>query len=218
MRHFRIGGRVLTLLIALVAFPHVTMAVERGDVVLSGGPVITPIISGDFSVNGKSVDYGDLFKYGRGLGMDGMFVLSKVFRVGFGFSVSIFPGDSLEGKDVTKWWVVPMMVGAEVFPLKAFRDSSLGPYIRADVGSAFLGGVQVSNPGGEGKLKLFRTTAAFAGDFGAGLEWQFKKQWGCFGEARYMFSGNPYGAGDLPIHDLNPVNFLPIRLGITYTY
>ena len=218
MRRFRLDGRVLVILIVFVAFPLVTMAVERGDVILSGGPVFTPILDGGFSGGDESVDYNDLFKNGWGLGMDGMFALSKVFRVGFGFSASIFRGDSRGGEDVTKWWVVPMMVGGEVFPLSAFKETSFGPYVRVDVGTALLSGVQVGNPEGGDKLKLFKTTAAFASDVGAGLEWHFKKKWGCFGEVRYMFSGHPYGGGDVSVHDPESISFLPIRLGITYYY
>ena len=218
MRRFRFYGRVLMAIIGLSFLPSFSLALERGEVILSGGPVMTQIMAGGISANGDSVDYSDIFKTGWGIGLDGMLALSRWIRIGGGFSTTIFPGDKLGGEDVSKWWVAPMMAGVELFPINVFTDSKLAPYLRADFGVVFLGGVHVDNPAGDTDLKLFRTTAAYAGDIGAGLEWQFGKQWGCFGEVRYMMTGHPYGGGDISAHDQDPVSSLPVRLGITYVY
>ena len=218
MRRFRFEGRVLMVVIGLFFLPSVSSALERGEVILSGGPVMTQIVAGGISVNGDSVDYSDIFKTGWGIGMDGMLALAHWVRVGGGFSVTIFPGDKLGGEDVSKWWIAPMMAGVELFPINAFIDSKLAPYLRADFGVAFLGGVHVDDPSADNGLKLFKTTAVYAGDIGGGIEWQFSKQWGCFGEVRYMMTGHPDGGGDFSVHDRDAVSFLPVRLGITYVY
>ncbi|GEM_PF-2679299 len=195
----------------------VSPAIDRGEFIISGGPCFTPIIGGEASSGDSSPDYNGIFKNGWGIGLDGMFVITNRLRAGFGFSVSVFRGDNLEGEDVGKWWVAPMLLGAQVFPLGS-KHGSLRPYLRADIGMTFYGAVQVDNPGGETDLSLFRTSTAFAADAGGGLEWIFSERWGVFAEVRYLITGHPIGGGDIPIHDPDSVSFLPIRLGLTYEY
>jgi len=195
----------------------ISSATEKGEVILSGGPVFTPIIGGQISDTEGAPDYSDIFNSGLGLGMDGMFYLASWLRLGAGFSVSVFEGDTYGGLDVSKWWVAPMMVGAQFFPLGS-KKKLPKPYVRLDLGMTFYSAVKIDNPTGGLEISLFETSTAFAGDVGVGVEYRFSGQWGVFGEARYMMGGHPIGAGDLPIHSPDPVSFLPVRAGLVYEY
>lgn len=201
----------------LIACPSLSLAIERGDMVISGAPVVTMIVGGEISEGPSSPEYADLFKTGRGAGLDGMIVINEYFRAGLGFSINVFRGDELDGNDVGKWWVSPVMFGAQWLPLGS--DGAFPrPYLRVDGGGVFYSAVSVDEPGAEVDSTLFRTSTGYAADAGLGVEWLFSEHWGAFGEARYMITGHPMGSGDISIHDPDEVGLIPVRLGVIYAF
>ena len=192
-------------------------AEEPGDFVVTGGPMVVPIVGGELTTSNDSVDYSDMFKMGWGFGLDGMFVVTQWLRAGMGIYPMIFPGDDIGGAKLNKWWVVPVMIGAKVLPFKQ-KDGWPRPYLRLDLGVTFYAGTRINNPDGSGRVAFFTTSTAFSGDVGGGLEYKFTENWGIFGEACYLFANNPIGAGKVEIHDPKPAMFVPVRFGVLYAY
>jgi len=215
MRKTGIVFSILSAIVFMAISP--ASALDKGGIILYGGPVIAPIVGGDASDGDDAPGYDDLFNTGAGPGMDGMLAVSRYLRVGGGFSVLVFTGDDLDDGDVSKWWVAPMMLGVQFFPLK-WERGSLRPYLRLDMGMAYLSGVKVDGPEKNDDARLFTTSTEFAGDVGIGLEWLFKSNWGVFLDIRYMMVNHPMEGGGIPITDPDPVAFLPISLGVSYTY
>ncbi len=210
-------ARFIIVFALLAACPSLALALEKGDMAISGGPIVTMIASGEISNEDSPPEYADLFEPGWGVGLDGMIAINKYFRAGLGFSVNMFEGDELNGNDVGKWWASPVMLGAQLFPLGS-GGKLPRPYIRVDGGGIFYSAVSVDQPGSEVDNTLFRTSTTYAADAGLGLEWLFTKHWGAFGEARCLLGGNPVGGGDFSIHDPDNVGFVPVRLGVIYAF
>jgi len=178
---------------------------------------MTMIAGGEISNGDAPPEYADLFKSGLGVGLDGMILINNYLRAGLGFSINMFRGDELDGNEVGKWWVSPVMLGAQLFPLGS--DGKIPrPYLRVDGGGIFYSSVSVEEPGSEVDMTLFRTSTNFAADAGLGLEWRLSKHWGAFGEARYMIGGHPMGGGDFSIHEPDNVGFVPLRTGVFYAF
>lgn len=192
-------------------------ALERGDMVVSGGLMFTPILHGKASDGDDAPKYKDLFNTGFGLSLEGFYVINSLLRAGGSFGVSYFSGQELEGAEVNRWWVVPMMVGAQVFMTRS-EEAFLRPYFKVDAGMVYYSAAQVDNPKSEVDYKLFRTSTAWAGDLGLGVEWNFGSDWKMFGDIRYMLASPPREAGDLNVNDPRVPGFLPIRIGLAYSY
>jgi len=207
---------VILLLVTAAVFPVTTPAIAadgKGGISISAS--VTPIggLAGDEDFWADAPDYSDAFSVGWSGRIEPYIDFTPLIRGQFGVAYSSFGGssytDSRQG--TVKFDDLSMLsyyVGVRV---RFMPNSTVRPYVVADVGGAYIYSVDASR--NNVTFPYFQSTNTLFGDVGGGVEFKAGGNVSFFIEGRVQFTGAPEAASSLA-QDASAIVTFPISAGI----
>lgn len=177
---------------------------------LSG--LAVPGISGDAGNGTNAPDYDDAFDMGLGFCLEGVYRVSGRFGVVLGAGYEVHQGNGYQGIDFDDQSIMPVYLGGIWY----FSQAPCGwiPYLRADLGFARLGGVDVSYLGVS--QEYWKSSWELMADIGMGGEYK-KDNVGFFIEMRARYLDGPSSAM-APYSDAGSNWSLPLLVGVSFYF
>ena len=197
--------------LALILLP-IRGSAEDGTFSFHAWGQISPFISGEAGRGPGAPDYRDAFDSGIGGGMEFSWRFSNRLSLLGGIGYENHDGKTHQDISFDDLKVIPLYLGGKFHILP--KDSRWNPYIKMDVGTAYLSSVDISFQSLEGRY--WDTSWVFLFEVGGGLEYRLKK-WGIGLEILPRYLGKPDSALRRP-SDAKGSWTIPIRLGVSYHF
>jgi opacity protein-like surface antigen len=199
------------ILFVAILFPVSAMGKDAGMSFSLYGQV-SPFLSGDAGSGPGAPEYTDVFDPGTSVGAELSWGIVDFFSLIAGAGYEHYNGDKNAGISFDDLKVVPVYIGAKL-PI-CNNSSGLLPYLRTDIGAAYLSSVDVSFETLSGKY--WDSSWVFLFDVGGGVEYRFD-QWGLSLDVRLRYLQKPEPAmGDASKADSSLT--LPVGVGIHYHF
>jgi hypothetical protein len=215
-KEVKMNGRSVTCLVScifvfvLVQSSHYVSAEDDLSLRLWGQ--VSPFISGEAGSGSGAPDYNDAFDCGIGGGMEISWRFSNRFSFLSGIGYENYDGDSHQGISFDDLEIVPVYLGGKFHIIPG--DTRWDPYLRMDMGAAYLSSVDVSYHSLKGEY--WDSSWVFLFDAGGGMEYRWK-QWGAFLEIRARYLDDPDSAMGHP-SEADSSWTLPISFGFSYYF
>lgn len=171
---------------------------------------ISPFISGDAGEGDNAPDYDDLFKVGLAVSLEADYRINDYITLLGGLGYEEYSGKTHQGFNFDDLEVVPVYIGCRFsWPLA----SSLKPFIRATVGSAYLSEVDLS--WNSLSATYWESDWVFFGGAGVGVEYQVDN-WNFSADVGFRYTGAP--DNNLKAADADAFWTIPLRLGVSYSF
>jgi outer membrane protein W len=173
---------------------------------------VSPFISGEAGSGSGAPDYDDAFDCGIGGGAEISWRFSDRLSCLAGIGYETFDGESHEGISFDDLEIVPVYLGGKFHIIPG--DTRWDPYLRMDIGAAYLSSVDVSYQGLKGKY--WDSSWVYLFDVGAGVEYRWDR-WGASLDVKLRFLDEPDSAMGDP-SEADPSWTIPIVFGINYYF
>ena len=183
-----------------------------GDFSLNLGGTIVPFLNGDAGSGPDAPGYDDAFDAGLGASLEAAYRLNERFSLLAGFAYEKYAGGDYQGVSFDDLKILPVFVGGKFH--FAAKDASFNPYLRADIGLARLGAVDISYLGAS--AAYWNRSWQLFGDFGAGVEYRFSAI-GIFAEVKARYLDGPDDAFGY-YSQADAAWSLPILIGISWHF
>jgi opacity protein-like surface antigen len=208
-KFYLIGIFVLSL---YFIFPPGESSAENRDVSLQLWGQVSPFIHGEAGSGPGAPDYKDAFGTGVGGGMDLSWRFADRFSLLGGIGYEKYDGKTHEDISFDDLKVIPVSIGGKFHFLP--KDSRWNPYVKMDLGAAYLSSVDISIMTLKGRY--WDSSWVFLFEVGAGVEYRIEK-WGIGLEVLPRYLGKPDSALGPP-SDATSSWTIPVRLGVSYHF
>ncbi|MBF0477185.1 MAG: outer membrane beta-barrel protein [Deltaproteobacteria bacterium] len=203
---------LVCLVSALVMLSPSILIAEDNCFYLGVTGQVTPFLSGNAGTGMDAPSYKDAFGTGWGVGLEGGYRLTESFSAQLGIGYERFSGSTPQGISFDSLSVVPIYAGGKYHVLA--NKCTWDPYIRLDLGAAYLSSVDTSFMGSSGRY--WDSSWVFLFDAGAGIEYHMSP-FGVFAEVKARYMGSPSSSMS-PMSDADSSWTLPINLGLRYYF
>lgn len=204
-------SKFFLFVLALILLP-IRGSADDGTFSIHAWGQTSPFISGEAGSGPGTPDYVDAFGTGIGVGMELSWRFSNRFSLLGGIGYENYDGKTHQDISFEDLKVIPLYLGGKFHILP--KDSPWNPYVKMDMGAAYLSSVHISFQSLEGKY--WDSSWVFLFEVGGGVEYRFKK-WGIGLEVLPRYLGRPDSALGRP-SDAKPSWAIPIRLGVSYHF
>lgn len=173
---------------------------------------VVPNLSGDAGDGANAPAYDDAFNSALGVNIEGDYQFNQRFSLLIGIGYQYSSGGIYNGISFDDHKIMPVSVGGK-YRLSS-KSTGWSPYVRADVGIARLGSVQVSYMGSS--MDYWDSSWEPMFDIGAGAEYQ-KGDYGFFLEIRARYLNAPSSAMG-PYADSQSTWSLPVSMGMIFHF
>lgn len=183
-----------------------------GPVGLSFSGSVIPFLDGDAGSGIGAPQYDDAFNTGWGARVEPYFDFNNQLRGVLGFAIQRWSGQTYSGFDFDdlKLWSVYAGVKYRFLP-----NSSVRPYVMADLGYAHLDSVDLSLGGAS--AAYWGDTETFLLDFGGGAEFVVSPNFSVFVDIRAQIIGEPDSTLG-PSSDATDSLSVPVSVGFNLTF
>lgn len=185
---------------------------ESQDISLRFWGQILPFISGEAGRGPGAPDYRDVFNSGIGGGMEFSWRFSNRFSLLGGIGYERYNGKTYQDISFDDLKVIPLYLGGKFHFLP--KDSRWNPYLKVDLGAAYLSSVDISYE--SLKEKYWDSSWVFLFEAGGGLEYRFGR-WGIGLEVLPRYLGKPYSALGYP-SKADEAWTVPVKLGLSFYF
>ena len=191
----------------------VSNAGGTGGVSLSGG--FTPIGVGDAGSGAFAPAYNDAFDIGWIGRIEPFYDFTPLIRGQFGVAYNKWGGKTYNAVRFEDLAITTFYLGIKI---RFLPNSSVRPYVVADIGAARLSSVDVVGLRGPGVQSEYwsSTTTAFL-DIGGGVEFRVAPKVSFFFDLRAQGTGAP-SSGDPPFSDADGIGSLPVTAGVNISF
>ena len=211
-----LGKSVSCLVVSLALFLLLSLPVsvfaQEDNVSLRIWGQASPFISGEAGSGSGAPDYDDAFDCGIGGGVEISWRFSNRFSFLSGIGYENYDGSSHQGISFDDLEIVPVYAGGKFHIIPG--DTRWDPYLRMDIGAAYLSSVDVSYHSLKGEY--WDSSWVFLFDAGAGVEYRWNR-WGASLDVKLRFLDEPDSAlGDPSEADSSWT--VPVVFGINYYF
>lgn len=167
-----------------------------------------PGLFGDAGSGGGEPEYDDAFDLPFGVGLELGYQFDPSWELLLGAAYEGYYGDSFDGIEFENWSQVPLYAGVKYHI--PFDNPKWDPYIRLDIGTVYMSGLDVSFGGVSDTY--WDDSWSFMGDAGIGLQYNFERV-SVFLEVKGRYIDNPAEEMGL-ISEADDIWSIPIAFGI----
>ena len=202
---------VSLMLFLLLSFP-VSVFAQEDNVSLRIWGQASPFISGEAGSGSGAPDYDDAFNTGLGAGAELSWRFSDRLSCLAGIGYENYDGSSHQGISFDDLEIVPVYAGGKFHIIPG--DTRWDPYLRMDIGAAYLSSIDVSYQGLKGRY--WDSSWVYLFDVGAGVEYRWNS-WGASLDVKLRFLDEPDPALGDP-SDADSSWTVPVTFGINYHF
>ena len=173
---------------------------------------VSPFISGEAGSGSGVPDYDDAFDCGIGGGAELSWRFSDRLSCLAGIGYENYDGDSHQGISFDDLEIVPVYLGGKFHIIPG--DTRWDPYLRMDIGAAYLSSIDVSYHSLKGEY--WDSSWVFLFDAGAGVEYRWDR-WGASLDVKVRYLDEPDPALGDP-SDADSSWTVPVTFGINYHF
>lgn len=203
---------VVSLVLFLLLSLPVSVFAQEDNVSLRIWGQASPFISGEAGSGSGAPDYDDTFDCGIGGGVEISWRFSNRLSFLSGIGYENYDGSSYQGISFDDLEIVPVYAGWKFHIIPG--DTRWDPYLRMDMGAAYLSSVDVSY--GSLKGEYWDSSWVYLFDVGAGVEYRWNR-WGVSLDVKVRYLGEPDSALGDP-SDADSSWTVPVAFGINYHF